>query len=596
MPGSETSATESQPPRPSGAGFLRRHVVRHWRSYSLGSLSLILVNLCDVALPLVLKLAIDDIVVLDGLVPFAWIAGAYLVLSLLVSLYRYWWRRYFFGASHHIANSMRSELFSHLERLHEGFFDKSRTGDLMSRATNDLEAVRWFCSLGLLLSLDTLMYLLLIPPAMVSLSGWLALWALLPLLPMPFIVNRMGRVIHKRYGQVQETFGELSAAVEEAAGGVRVVKGFAQEEHFLDRFEKLNGRYRDDNMRLQMVHGILQPSMSVLMGLGVAIVFVVGGRMALNGEISVGDFVAFHVFLLKLGWPMRAIGFIVNLYQRGTASLKRIEKVMTELPAIRDGDDTDVAPPAVEGGIRVRDLTFRYDGADRPALEDIHMDVPAGSTVALVGPVGSGKSTLLELIVRLYEPPEGAVEVDDRCVRRWPVTALRRAIGYVPQETFLFADTVEANVTLGVDDVARDAVRAALDRARILEDIDRLPDGLGARLGERGVDLSGGQRQRLAIARAIVRDPRVLLLDDCLSAVDAETEAAILEGLGEELRGRTAVIATHRLAAVQHADRIFVLDGGRLVEEGTHDQLVKRGGTYAELWRRQRLEHELEVS
>ncbi|RME72215.1 MAG: ABC transporter ATP-binding protein [Planctomycetota bacterium] len=578
-----------------GRALLLRHMRRNGRAFLLGSLSLILVNLADVSLPLVLKLAIDDVVLLGGWLPLVWIAGAYMGLSALLATYRYLWRRYFFGASHRIANGMRAELFAHLERLPPRFYDHARTGDLMSRATNDLEAVRWFSSLGLLLGLDTCMYLLLIPPAMVSLSGSLTAWALLPLVPMPWIVYRLGRVIHARYRRVQASFGELSSAVEEFCGGIRVIKGFAQEPHFLERFRERNLAYRDENMRLQLVHGVLQPSMSVLMGLATAIVFVKGGHMALAGAISVGDFVAFQVLLLKLGWPMRAIGFVVNLYQRGTASLARIAGVLATPAEIADGADTDHAPARVEGHIEVRDLTFRYPGADTPALEHIALEIPPGATVAVVGPVGAGKSTLLELLVRLYDPPPETLLLDGRCVRRWPIARLRRAIGYVPQETFLFADTVEANVTLGLEGVGRETVREALARAQLLDEIEQLPDGLDTVIGERGVDLSGGQRQRLAIARAIVRRPAVLLLDDCLSAVDAETEAAILEGLREAIADCTAVLATHRLQVVRNADAIVVLEHGRVVEHGRHEQLLARGGVYAGMWRRQQLEHELEI-
>ncbi|GIW71789.1 MAG: ABC transporter [Planctomycetota bacterium] len=577
-------------------GTLRRHLARHARSYLLGALALILVNLCDVALPLVLKLAIDDIVVLGGLLPLVLVAGVYAALVLALGTWRYLWRRYFFGASHRIANELRAELFAQLERMDQAWFDRQRTGDLMSRATNDLEAVRMFCSVGLLLTLDTLMYFVLIPPAMVGLSGELALWALLPLLPVPFVVHGLGRAIRRRFGEVQESFGRMSAAVEEAIGGVRVIKSFAQEPHFLARFGELNRRYRADNMRLQRVHGMLQPVVELLMAVAVVVVIAVGGPMAIAGEISVGDFVAFHAFLLKLGWPLRAVGFTVSLYQRGMASMARLEEVLQAVPAIRDGEQTEAAAVAVgRGEIEIRGLTFRYPGSERPALQDVNLRIPAGWTVALVGAVGAGKSTLLDLILRLYEPPPETVLLDGRCVRRWPVAVLRAAIGYVPQETFLFAETIADNVALGAAQASEPAIRRALERAQILAEVERLPGGLEARLGERGIDLSGGQRQRLAIARALVREPRVLLLDDCLSAVDAETEAAILGGLKQALRGRTAVIASHRLAAIQHADWIVVLEAGRVVEQGRHAELLGRGGLYAAMWRRQRLERALEV-
>lgn len=582
---------------PATVTTLRYHLRQNRRTYALGGLALILVNMCDVALPFLLKLAIDDLVVLGGFLPLAAIAALYAFLVLVLGVHRYFWRQYFFGAAHRIGNSLRSQLCAHLERLSESYFDRQRTGDLMSRATGDLEAVRFFCSIGLLLILDTTMYLCLMPPAMIALSGELTLYALIPLVPVPLLVYGIGKQVHKRFRVVQDTLGELSAAVEEGAGGIRVVKSFAQEPHVLERFGQVNDRYRNQNMRLQLIHGVAQPLMNMLMGIAVFITIVVGGRMAIDGTISVGDFVAFHAYLVKLGWPLRAVGMTVNLYQRGRAAMGRLQEVFAATPEIIDAEGSADGDAPSSGAVSVRNLNFTYPGADKPSLTSVSFEVPAGKTVALVGLVGAGKSTVLELMMRLYDPPPNTVFVDGRCVREWAVESMRSVMGYVPQESFLFADTIANNVALGADGVTPAELRAACERARVVEHIDALPGGMDAVIGERGVDLSGGQRQRLAIARALVRKPKLLLLDDCLSAVDAETEAAILEGLFgdgvDESARPSVVIASHRLAAVRHADHVVVFEYGRVVEEGTHRSLVDRDGVYAGMWRRQRLEQSL---
>jgi ATP-binding cassette subfamily B multidrug efflux pump len=578
-------------------GTLSRLMRRYRRQYGIGTAALVLVNLCDVALPLVLKFAIDDIVVLRGLVPLSAIALAYFGAVVIQGVYRYFWRRYFIGASHRIANELRDRLHAHLTRLSFGYFNAQRTGDLMSRATNDLEAVRQLFSMGFLLTIDTLMYVLIVPPMLVSLSPRLAGLALLPLLAIPIFVYRAGKVIHNRFRVVQDTFGDMTAAVEENVAGIRVVKSFAQEARQVARLRSLNERSLRENMSLQKAQGLYQPAVSMAMSVSIFLVILIGGRAAIRGGISIGDFVAFQHYLARLMWPMQAVGMTVGLYQRGLASARRIDEVLHVRPEIADGPETDAAARVERGEIEIRDLTFSYatDGG-RHALAGVSIKVPAGAVVALVGPVGSGKSTLLNLVPRLFDPPPGTVLVDGRDVRTYPLARLRGAIGYVPQETFLFADTIAENVALGAPDASREAILEAAEAACIRAEIERVPGGFEAPLGERGVNLSGGQRQRIALARALVRKPKVLLLDDCLSAVDAETEHAILERLRGEMRGRTCLIASHRLAAVKDANEIIVLDEGRVKERGTHEALLARGGLYADLWARQRLEAELEVA
>jgi ATP-binding cassette subfamily B protein len=580
---------------PARRRTLRRFAARYWPHYALGTLALVLVDLCDVALPLVLKVAIDDIVLLGGLLPIAALAGAYFGLVLFQGGWRYFWRRYFIGASHRISNELRERLFLHLERLSFSYFNAQRTGDLMSRATNDLEAIRQFFAMGVLMTIDTLMYLLSVPPIMASLSPRLAALALFPLAFVPLVVHRAGRAIEKRFRRVQDTFGDMSSAVEETLAGIRVVKSFAQEARQLERFRALAERSFSENVRLARVQSLVQPAVALLMAAATCVVIVAGGRAAIRGEISVGDFVAFNTYLGRLAWPMQAIGMTVGLYQRGIASARRIDEVLEERPEIADGPETIPSARVERGAIEVRGLAFRHAKSERAVLEDVSLSVPAGGFLALVGPVGSGKSTLLQLVPRLFDPPGDTVFVDGLDVRRYPFAELRRAIGYVPQETFLFAATIAENIAMGRPEASREDIVAAAEAASIRAEIERIPGGFNAELGERGVNLSGGQRQRVAIARALIRKPAILLLDDCLSAVDAETEAAILRGLRGAMRGRTCIVASHRLAAVREADEIVVLDRGRVVERGTHDALLARGGLYADLWARQRLEAALEV-
>jgi ATP-binding cassette subfamily B protein len=601
---------------------------RFKRYYALGGVALILTNLCDTALPLILKVAIDNIVLADGEYSLWVIAAVYFGVVLTLGFFRYLWRRYFLGASHRIANELRSRLFAHLERLSPRYFQTQRTGDIMSRATNDLEAIRFFFAIGLLLTLDTVMYLLIIPPAMISLSPQLSLMTLLPLLVIPFFVVRVGRLVHARFKKVQDRFGDMATSVEESVGGIRVVKGFADEPARSKRFLGLNREYVSENMKLQLAQGLFQPTITLIMALILVTALVKGGQMVIAGTLTLGSYVAFQQYLMKLGWPARAMGFTVNVYQRGVASMGRIDEVLSQVPEIADDERTDVAAKVDSGALRFDRLTFRYptppptaavkesdsrDGASEaepgvdadagaepnerePALLDFDLDVPAGQTIALVGPVGAGKSTVLKLLVRLFDADDGAIAVDDRPVRDYPLQALRGAMGYVPQETFLFADTIRNNLAFGVPEADLDQVEESARRAHIFDEIQTIPGGMEALLGERGVNLSGGQRQRIAIARAIITKPKVLLLDDCLSAVDTETEAAILEGLKLERAGRTTIIASHRLAAVRDADQIVVLDAGRIVERGRHEELVSGGGLYQTLWERQQLEQQVEAA
>ncbi len=583
---------------PRRPGTIARYAYRYRRFYLVGGLALLLVNVCDVALPLVLKLAIDDVATLRGAIPL-WAVGAlYLALVVVLAVYRYVWRLFFNGTAHRVANELRRALFEHLVTLSPSYFSRARTGDIMSRATGDLEAVRLFYNQGLLLTMDAAFYLAVMPPIMVYLSPRLTLLTLAPLPLLPFLVYFAGRAIRDRSRRARDLEGDLSAAVEETVAGVRVVKAFAQEERALGRLRETSGRLLEAGMSVAWVQGALGPAVAALMAIGVAVVIVAGGAAAIEGSISIGDFVAFQHYLLKFAWPMQAIGMIVATYQRAFASVKRIDEVLDARPEIADGPLVEPSARVESGAIELAGVTVAHPDALAPALRDVALAIPPGRTVALVGPIGAGKTTLLDLLPRLVEAAAGEVRIDGRDVRRYPLAELRRAIAYVPQETFLFADTIAWNVALGLEPAApgeggppeREAVVEAARLACIHDEIVAAPGGYDAVLGERGVTLSGGQRQRIALARAIARRPRVLLLDDCLSSVDAETEARIVENLRGVLRGRTCLIASHRLAAARAADEIVVLDAGRVVERGTHADLLARGGAYARLFSLQRID------
>jgi ATP-binding cassette subfamily B protein len=423
---------------------------------------------------------------------------------------------------------------------------------------------------------------------------------LVALIPLPFVsiaVRYFGSAIHKRFEAIQAQLSELSAVVQENLAGVRVVRAYSQEAHEIDRFRDANEEYVSRNRRLIKLQGLFFPSMTFFLGLGALLVLWMGGQEVIRGRITLGEFFAFNSYLAMLSWPMIAFGWVTNILQRGMASWKRMLEIMDSVPAIADDQVTDAGRQLeIRGGIEVRDLTFAYPGADHAVLEGVSLSVPAGTTAAFVGGTGSGKSTLISLLPRLHEPPRGTVFIDGVDVREIPLAKLRGAIGFVPQEPFLFSDTIAGNIRFGGRDEDADGVEAAGAIARLDKDVEAFPKGYGTVIGERGITLSGGQKQRTAIARAVYVNPPLLILDDALSAVDTYTEEEILSRLRGVMRERTSLIVAHRVSTVRHADRIFVLDAGRVVEEGTHDALVARGGIYASMYRKQLLEEELEAS
>jgi ATP-binding cassette, subfamily B, multidrug efflux pump len=564
-------------------------LARHRRELLLGLLALVLTTALAVAGPWVLRHAIDDLALAITRQKLWLYAGLILALVAVEGVFRYQMRMVLIGLSRELEYDLRNQVFEHLTRLSARYYQQNRIGEVMSRATNDMTAVRMVLGPGIMYTASTVATFVGAVAVMLWISPRLTLLALLPLGLVSWLVRHYGRKVHDRYEEVQAQLAEMNALVQENLSGARVVRAYAQEAAEERRFALANREYVARNKRLIRITGILHPGIGFLMGLGSLTVLWLGGRMVVAGEVTLGEFVAFGVYLAMLNWPMIALGWVVNLIERGEASMGRIHAILDSQPEIRDEAPLAVGP--IRGEVELRGLSFAHDG--EPVLRDIELRVPAGSTVAIVGPTGCGKSTLVSLLPRLVDPPPGTVFVDGHDVRRLPLATLRAAIGFVPQESFLFSATLRDNVALAEGSEARVAWAAGV--AQLEKDVRDFPEGLETRVGERGITLSGGQRQRVALARALATDPRILVLDDSLSAVDTETEEQILLGLREVMRGRTTFLVSHRVSTVKHADLIVVLREGRIVERGHHDELVAQGGFYGDLHRRQLLEQEIET-
>jgi len=562
---------------------------RHRRALVLGLLALLATTALSVASPWVLRLAIDDLHLAVTREKLWLYAGAILALAAVEGFFRYQMRMVLIRVSREMEYELRNDVFRHLTLLAPRYYQENRIGEVMSRATNDMSAVRMVLGPGIMYAASTVATFAGTVTLMLVISPRLTLLASVPLVLVSWLVRHYGRQVHDRYEEVQAQLAEMNALVQENLAGARVVRAYTQEAHEEARFALANEEYVSRNRRLVWISGILHPGIGFLMGLGSLTVLWLGGRMVVASTITLGDFVAFGVYLAMLNWPMIALGWVVNLVERGEASMRRIHAILDAPPEIRDEDPLPVAE--IRGDVEFRSLTFTYDGG--PVLHDVDLRVPAGTTVAIVGPTGSGKSTLVSLLPRLFDAPPGTLFVDGHDVRRIPLATLRGAVGFVPQESFLFSATVRENVAFGAGEDGRTEWAAGV--AQLEKDLRDFPQGLETMVGERGITLSGGQKQRTALARALAVDPRILVLDDALSAVDTETEEQILDGLREVMRARTTFLVSHRVSTVKEADLIVVLREGRIVERGTHDELVALGGFYADLHRRQLLEAEIDT-
>ncbi len=597
------------------------YVARYRRKFALGLACVVVTRSVALAGPTVLGRAIDDLTQGGTRGTLAGYGALLLGIGLLGGTFQFLARRILIGASRDIEYDMRNDFFAHLEKLPLSYFQAHRTGDLMSRATNDLNAVRMMIGPSIMYSANTLLTFVVALSVMIAIDPRLAVWSLIPLPFVSISVKLFGTAIHRRFEQIQAQLSEVSAVAQEALSGVRVVRAYRQEAAELERFRVSIDEYLRRNRKLIVLQGFFFPSMGFFLGLGALVVVWLGSREVITGRITVGQFVAFNSYLTMLSWPMIAFGWVTNMLQRGMASWKRMLEVLETEPTISDGGFQKADSFQMRGGIEFRDLVFSY--GDAPVLQHVSATIEAGQTVALVGLTGSGKSTLISLLARLHDPPPGSVLIDGVDVRDIPLATLRSAIGFVPQEPFLFSGTLADNVAFGLDAQdpgagtprpprtqnqtssaglagsafdRRGRIAAAAAVARLDKDVADFPNGYETMVGERGITLSGGQKQRTALARAIVIDPRILILDDALSAVDTFTEEEILSRLRGVMRERTSIIVSHRISTVRDADVIFLLDQGCIAERGTHDELIRQNGLYAALHKKQLLEEELAAS
>ena len=569
---------------------------RYKGGFFWGGLAAVLSNAIWILFPQVILRAVDDlnhgvtrhkILVFGSLiVAIAAAKGVFLFLTRWIII----------GISRDIEFDLRNDIFASLEKQPQSFYHTHRTGDIMARSTNDLNAVRMLLGPAIMYSANTVLFTIGALFFMLRISPWLTLWAFAPLPLASVLVQYYGRRIHERFERIQAMFSDISAKAQENFSGARLIRAFAQEEPEIRSFERANQEYIRRALLLVRLMGMLWPTLEFILGISLVIALFVGGHEVISHRITVGDFVAFTTYLVQLTWPMIALGWVVNLFQRGTASVTRIHELLSEKPAIDNAEATLPTSIALDGAIEFRELDFAYTPDSPEVLHNINLRVAAGSSLAIVGPTGSGKSTLVSLIARMYEAAPGTVLIDDEPIRRYPLQALRQNIGFVPQETFLFSETIRENIAFGVPNATDEDILRAATAAHIGNEILEFPRGFDTLVGERGITLSGGQKQRAAIARAVIREPRILILDDALSSVDTYTEERILGELRGVMQGRTTIFISHRVSTVRHCDQIAVLAAGSIVELGTHEELLASDGYYTSLFEKQQLEEELSIA
>ncbi|MCK4510482.1 ABC transporter ATP-binding protein [bacterium] len=576
--------------------YLLKHFARYKWAVVGGVVCLLCVDGMQLIIPRIIKRAVDDLTYASAARSNLMTYGLLIVgLAAGIAFFRFFWRFFVIGTSRHIEEDIRNDLYNHLQELSASYFAVNKTGDLMAHAINDLNAVRMACGFGVVAMTDAIVLGLAAIGFMLALNVRLTLLALIPMPIIALFTLRAGKMLHSRFEKVQETFSSLTERVRESMSGIRVVKAYSQEDHELASLAAIGKEYVHDNIRLVRVWGAFFPFIMMLSSMSVVVIIYFGGKQVMLGGITTGDLVAFTSYLAILTWPMIAMGWVVNVLQRGAASMGRINKILEVEPAIADHENAvELAEP--RGEVEFRGVTFSYEKGLEPALADVSFTVPQGHTLGVLGRTGSGKSTVCNLLLRIHEATEGQVLVDGSDVTGLTLSSLRGSIGYVPQDTFLFSDTIRENIKFGAPDASDERVTEAARIAGILDEIESFSDGLDTLVGERGVTLSGGQKQRVAIARALLHAPAIVVLDDALSSVDTATEERIQQALKGALENRTSIIVSHRISSIKHADETIVLDDGRILERGTHEELVAEGGLYANIYERQLLEAAMEDS
>jgi ATP-binding cassette, subfamily B, multidrug efflux pump len=571
------------------------YMMRYKRKVFFGFLFIALSNFIGIIPPAFVKEAIDyikDAVEISQLLKYA---GLIIGFTALSGFFRFLMRRTVIVVSRLVENDLRNDLFKKLQSLDRNWYQHNNTGDIMSRLTNDLNAIRAVLGPGVMYTVNLLTMFLFVTMMMFKISPLMTLIALLPVPVMGFVVNRIGSVIHKRYLAVQEQFAAISTKAQENLSGMRIVKSYVLEESELDHFNELNNEYIEKNMAHARVQAAFQPSMMLIVGIGSALILLFGGQLIINGVITLGDFVAFTLYMGMLIWPSIALGWVMGIFMQGTAGFKRLMGILNVQPERETNAMPAETLQKIDGRINLNQLSFTYPGTNQIVLENLNLEISSGEIIAIVGRTGAGKSTLMHLLTCEFNAPKGTVFIDDQDICELNVDELRTAIGYIPQDTFLFSESIRDNIAFGVIGATEDQIEWAAKMAQIHDSILDLPKGYNTLLGERGINVSGGQKQRIAIARAILKQPKILLLDDALSAVDTITEEAILNNLRWVMQGRTCLWVSHRISSIKNADKIIVLDEGRIMEQGTHDALLLQNGLYAKLYERQKLEETLEL-